>query len=239
MKRPLILLVIIGLRFASAQELQLHYDFRHSFDPRANPKNYVLLVFKYFKDIDTVNTGSFLFEVQSALSGKKGYFGQAFIQASQSLKFWKPKLYMHFNFSGGLGIADPDFGYHISNSYALGVSVPLVFKKSWYSFSLMYRYSDLSKPSHDIQSNIYIGGGLMNYKLMYGCTLVTWATDRNDGLPGNVQKKGKRIAFFADPQIWYGIGQGFSVGSRVGLSYHVSNSPGIQAFPTVGIKRAF
>lgn len=239
MKPLFILLIIIGLQPASAQEIQLHYDFRHSVSPRKNPKNYPLLVFKYFKEIDTVGTGSFLFEVQSHLSGKKTYIGQAFIQASQSLKFWKPKIYLYANFSGGLGVADPDFGYFISNSYGLGVSVPLVFKKSWYSFSLMYRYSDLVKPSHDVQSNIYIGGGLMNYRLMYGCTLVAWATNKNNGLAENAHKKGKRLAFFADPQIWYGIGKGFSVGSRVSLFYHINNESGIQAFPTAGIKRTF
>lgn len=240
MRLIIIILVVLFPAYPRSQELQLHYDFRHSVDPKLNSRNFPLVVFKYIKDIDTLGSGSFLFEAQAFFNGEKGYMGQAFLQASQSLRFWKPKVYLQLNFSGGLGVAPPSYGYYISNSYGIGLSMPLVFKRSWYSFSLMYRYSDLKNPSHDIQSNTYIGGGLFNYRLMYACSMVAWVTDRDDGLPENAGKTGKKIAFFADPQAWYGIGKGFSLGTRLSLYYHViSNDGRVQVYPTLGVKRNF
>ncbi len=242
MKTLFIIILVISFQYSTskAQELQIHYDFRHSTHPSVNPKNFPLLVFKYFKEIDTLGTGSFLFEMQSFLNGNKGFIGQTFIQSSQSLRFWKPKVYLTLNFSGGLGIAPPVYGFYISNSYGVGLSVPLVQKNSWYSFGLLYRYSDLAKPSHDIQTNIYIGGGLFNYKIMYSSSIVAWLTNKNDGLPENLQKLGKKIAFFADPQLWYALKNGFSIGSRLSLYYHVLNNKNeVQAYPTIGLKKVF
>jgi hypothetical protein len=42
------------------QNLQLYYDFRHIIDPKLNSKNYSTFNFEYFKDIDTISSGSFL-----------------------------------------------------------------------------------------------------------------------------------------------------------------------------------
>jgi hypothetical protein len=104
----------------------------------------------------------------------------------------------------------------------------------------MYRYSALSKPSHDPQLNIYIGGGLFNYRLMYSTTFVFWAPDRDDGLPDNKEKTGKQLSLYAAPHCWYGLGKGFSIGSRVSLYYHVINTENrLMAYPTAGIKKAF
>jgi hypothetical protein len=222
------------------QELQLHYDFRHSIDPALNARNFPWINFKYFKKLDTLGKGDFLLEVQSYLDGKKHNIGQTFFQMAQNIKFWKPKLYLYLYYSGGLGVTRSSFGYYISNSYSIGVTYPITFPKTWLSISLMYRYSALSKPSHDPQLNFYIGGALMNYRLIYSNTLVFWAPDRNNGLPENLGKKGKHISFFGDPQIWYTLGKGFSAGTRVSLYYRVLTSDNrLRAYPTVGIKKAF
>ncbi len=221
-----------------SQELQLHYDFRHSVDPKLNDKNFPMMDFKYFKELDTMGTGSFLLEVQSFLNGEKSNIGQAYIQASQNLKWWKPKVYLSFAFSGGLGVAPPSYGYYIGNAYSIGISYPLLFPKTWISFVLMYRYSALPKPSHDPQLTVYIGGGQFNYKLMYGCSFVSWFADRDNGLPGNEGKKGKRYLFYADPQFWYSTGRGYAIGSRVSLYYHLlADDNSLKAYPTIGIRK--
>lgn len=240
MKKMLALMLALLFTTGHAQELQLHYDFRHSVDPALNAKNFPLMVFRVFKELDTVNTGTFLFEAQAFFNGDKSNIGQTFIQASHTIKFWKPKIYLAVNYTGGLGIAPPAYGYYISNSYGLGISTPLVFNTIWFNFNFGYRYSAMVKPSHDIQFNAYVGGGLFNYRVMYSCSLVSWATDRDNGLPHNEGMKGKRISFFADPQVWYGIGKKFSIGTRISLYYHaLTEENKMQAYPTIGIKRTF
>jgi hypothetical protein len=136
-------------------------------------------------------------------------------------------------------MAPPSFGYYISNSYGLGISKSVVGKTIWFAFNCGYRYSATIKPSNDIQLNVYVGGGLFNYKLMYSCSVVSWATDRDNGLPANEGMKGKKIAFFADPQLWFTIANKFSIGTRVSVYYHVLTENNMQAYPTLGMKKSF
>lgn len=235
-----IILMFAGIflvSWMSGQELQIHYDFRHSVDPGINEKNFPMINFKYFKSLDTIGTGSFLIEVQSFLNGNKSNIGQTFFQVSQSLKFWKPKVYVSLNYSGGLGIAPPSYGYFISNSYGIGLGHPVIFPKTWINFSLMYRYSATIKPSHDPQFNFYIGGALLNYKLFYSSSIVSWAPNKDIGLPSTLGLKGKKNSFYGDPQIWFVLNKFMQVGTRTSLYYHVlNNSNSIQAYPTLGLK---
>ncbi len=222
------------------QELQFLYDFRHSIDPGFNEKNYPRLDFKYFQDIDTLNTGSFLLEVQSSLNGNKNNIGQSFIQVSQSLKFWKPNIFMNFYFSGGLGTTPDSYGYFISNAYSAGASYLLAFEKIWFNLSVLYRYSAFLKPSHDPQLNFYTGGTLFNYKLRYSTTLVLWSNNKDDGSSINTGKQGKQVFFFADPQVWLTIGKGFSLGTKGSMSYNiVAEKKGVVLYPAIGIKKDF
>ena len=226
--------------FLCGQELQFHYDFRHSIQPQLNEKNFPWVDFKYFKEIDTVNTGAFLLEAQSFLDGNKNNIGQTFIQLSQSLKFWKPNIFAYFYFSGGLGVTPNSFGYYISNAYSVGGSYLLEFKNIWFNLSLLYRYSAYQKPSHDPQLNFYVGGALFNYKVMYSSTLVLWTNNIDNGSTNDSGETGKRVLFFADPQIWFKIGKGFSIGSRGSLSYHIVDEKNrVVLYPTIGLKREF
>jgi hypothetical protein len=220
--------------------MQLHYDLRHSVDPKINDRNFLFLNFNYYKELDSLRSGNFLFQVQSQLDGKKSNISQTFIQMSTNVKFWTPKVYLSLYFSGGLGVSASSFGYYIANAYGLGISYPLIFAKTWFNFGLLYRYSATVKPSSDPQFNFYIGGGLFNYKLMYGGSIVFWAPDKDNGLPENLGRRGKKLCFFGDPQLWYGIGKDYSVGTKVSISYYAINDENrIMFYPTVGLKRKF
>jgi Domain of unknown function (DUF5020) len=94
---------------SKAQKIQLHYDTRHTVDPEINTNNFLSISFEYFKELDSL--GSFLFKMQSDLKGPSGNIGQTFIQISQNLKFWNPKVYLSLNYSGGLGVAPPSFNF--------------------------------------------------------------------------------------------------------------------------------
>ncbi|MFN8207283.1 MAG: DUF5020 family protein [Bacteroidales bacterium] len=240
LQKLFLLQILIFPHITTGQELQLYYDFRHSTDPHLHDKNFPWIDFKYFKQIDTLNTGSFLLEAQSFLNGKKNNMGQTFIQMSQSLKFWKPDIYLNVYYSGGLGVTPDSYGYYVSNAYALGGSYLLKFEKIWFNLSLLYRYSAYEKPSHDPQINFYLGGGFFKYRVMYSSTLVLWTNNKDDGLISNQGKTGKKVLFFADPQVWFRIGKGFSLGARGSLSYHIMDDKNrVVLYPALGLKKDF
>lgn len=222
------------------QELQFLYDFRHSTHPRLNEKNFPSVDFKYFKQIDTINTGAFMMEVQSFLNGSKSNMGQTFVQLSQSLKFWKPAIFAYFYYSGGLGVTPNAYGYYISNAYSFGSSYLIGYQNLWINLSLLYRYSAMEKPSHDPQVNFYIGGTLFKNKIRYSSTLVLWSNNKDDGSGIGSGETGKKVLFFADPQIWFKVKGKFSLGSKGSVSYHIAEDKNrVILFPAIGIKRDF
>jgi hypothetical protein len=226
--------------YGIAQNLQLHYDFRHMVDPEQQPKNFTVLSFEYFKDLDTLGTGSFLFKFNAHLDGKNSNMGQVFSQISQSLKFWKPKVYMSFNYSGGLGVTSGSFGYYVSNSFGIGVSSPFEWRGAIISVAAYFRYNAFRKPSYDPQLTLYLGKGIFEYKVFIAGSFVFWTQNRDQGDEYTGELKGKKLAFFGDPQIWFRIKKGFSAGSRVNVYYHLLNENNtIQFYPTFGVKYQF
>jgi len=223
-----------------SQNLQLHYDFRHTIDPTLNAKNFPTFSFEYFKEIDTAGTGSFLFKIQTDLKGKKNNVGQVFTQVSQSLRFWKPKVYLSFNYSGGLGITSDAFGFYLSNSFGAGVSYPFQWKGAWFATNLLFRYNAFEQPSYDPQFTFYFGKGFLDYKVFIAGSFVFWTENRNQGNDYTKNLSGKKFAFFGDPQIWIRIKNGLSVGSRINVYYHLlSEDDQIQLYPTLGTKYQF
>lgn len=223
-----------------AQNIQFHYDFRHSLDPNMNSKNFPTFNFEYFKEIDTGRTGSFLFKIQADLNGTTNNVGQVYTQISQSLKFWKPKIYLSFNYSGGLGMVNDSTGFFIPNSFSAGLSYPFQWKGAWFAVNVLFRYNSFDKPSYDPQVIIYFGRGFLNYRVFTAGSFVIWTENRNQGNDYTKNLRGKKLAFFGDPQVWIRIKKGFSAGSRINLYYHIlSDDKHIQYYPTLGIKFEF
>lgn len=224
----------------SSQNIQLHYDFRHSLDPDLNKVNFPVFSFEYFKEIDTSKTGSFLFKMESRLDGRKSNMGQAFVQISQSLKFWEPPCYMSFNYSGGLGIAEPDYGYYIASSFGLGLSVPFQWKNAWFSIAFSLRYNAFKKASYDPQLVFYFGRGFLNYKIFSSGSFVVWTQNKDQGDDFTRSLHGKKLAFFGDPQIWFNLNGSISAGTRINVYYHIlSGDNRCNIYPTIGLKYNF
>lgn len=237
-------LYFLGLLFLTmpgrAQNLQLHFDFRHTFDPKLNSKNFPTFNFEYFKNIDTINTGSFLFKVQTDLNGKNNNVNQFFTQISQSLKFWEPKIFLSLNYSGGLGITSGSNGFYLPNSFAAGISCPFQWKGAWFAPNLLFRYNAFDKPSYDPQVTFYFGKGLFKYKIFVAGSFTFWTENRNEGDDYTKNLSGKKFAFFGDPQIWIKIRNGFSIGSRINVYYHLlTNNNQIQFYPTLATRYQF
>ncbi len=235
------ILLSVFLTFAlsgQAQQLQLHYDFRHSVDPALNKRNFTSLTFEYVKSNDS--SGSFLLKMQTDFSGGANNVGQLFLQVSKNLRYWRPKIYLSLMYSGGLGVAPPAYGYYLTNSFGVGAAYPFQWKGAWLSASVNYRYTTFVKPSHDSQLTLYFGKGFFRYKLMVAGSFVGWSENRNQGTDLTNGQRGKKVAFFADPQVWLNVTKTVSVGSRAYLYYHVLTPENrLQIYPTLAVKNQF
>lgn len=225
---------------AHSQNLQLHYDLRHTLQPDANKANFPSLSFEYFKAADSLNHGSFLFKMQADFTGQHYNVGQVYTQLTQTLRFWKPKIFLSLNYSGGLGATPDGYGFYLSNTLGAGVAYPFQWKGAWFSASVLYRYSVFNVPSHDPQVTVYFGRGFWHYKLLVAGSFVGWTENRNQGNAYTADLSGKKTAFYADPQLWLTVRKGLAVGTRINLFYHILSPNGVlQAYPTLGAKYQF
>ncbi|HMQ07360.1 MAG TPA: DUF5020 family protein [Saprospiraceae bacterium] len=226
---------LLWATLAGAQNLQFHYDFRHSLDPNLNRRNFPSMSFEYFKDGDS--TGLFLLKMQMDFNGEKSNVGQAFLQVSKNLRYWKPKVFLTLNYSGGLGITPPGFGYHISNSFGMGVAKTYSWKTNVLSLGFLYRYSAFQRASHDGQINLFFFRGMFNYRLQVAGSIVAWTQNRDLGIEYTKDLRGKKIIFFGDPQIWWKLRGNTSIGTRINLFYKVlTDENRVQVYPTLGMR---
>ncbi len=223
-----------------SQNLQIHYDFRHTLDPTLNPNNFPSFSFEFFREIDSAGSGSFLFKMQADLKGQASNVGQVFTQVTQTLRFWKPKVYLSLNYSGGLGVSPDGYGFYLSNAFATGVSYPFQWKGAWFSTQALFRYNAFKQPSYDVQGVFYFGKGFWNYRVFAGGSFVFWTENRDQGIEYTQHLHGKKLAFFGDPQVWVKIRGAFSVGTRINVYYNLlGGDRQLQVYPTVGTKIQF
>jgi len=228
-----------------SQALQLHYDMRHTIDPKRNSQNFPTLYFEYFKAQDTdtskrfINPGSFLLKMQSDFMGERNNMGKFYMQVSQSFRCWEPKIYINVQYSGGLGITEPqrEYSFYIQNTYSVGASYPFKWYNAYLTAVLNYKYVTYKKSSHDFLYTFYWWEGLFNYKTEFSGDFSVWTENKNHGDAFTKDLKGKRFSFFAEPQFWYNLGSIFSVGTRVNMYYHINTTEDIfEVYPTIGVR---
>lgn len=230
MKQLVLVLIAAAPLLAYAQNLQLHYDLRHTVAPGQNPRNFTTLYFEYWKKQPDsgrsfVKPGSFLFKTEADLYGTGDNIGKFFLQVSQSLRFWKPKVYLALQYSGGAGITEPkQYSYYISNTFSAGVEYPFQWKGAYFTSQLYLRYTSTSV---DPLFTLYWWKGLLHYKLEIAGDFSIWTQNTNIG---------KRGFFFAEPQLWYKLLPQLSVGSKINIYYPVSTNDLLQIAPTIAVR---
>ena len=243
-------LLPVSLLFSSplfSQNLQLHYDLRHTVDPKNNPTNFPTLYFEYFKLQDTgkadtgkpfIKPGSFLVKMEADMLGDQQNIGKGYVQVAQSLRCWKPPVYLSLQYSGGLGVTDPkQYSYFIVNTFAAGVAYSFQWEKAWFSSILYYQVTLYTRPSHDPLYTLYWWKGFFHYKLEFAGDFSIWTADKDQGDEATSGMRGKRFFFFAEPQIWYDLNKSFALGSKVNMYYHVNTTDNhLQAYPTIAVK---
>ena len=229
-----------------SQTLQLHYDLRHTLDPKHTRSNFPAFYFEYFKNLDSgtafIKPGSFLLKAQTELTGENHNAGQFYTQISQTFRFWRPKIFLQLQYTGGLGIAEPGaYGYYLTNSFSLGAAYPFQQKsRAFFNVYCSYKFTDYKKNSHDIVGAFYGLWFFSNYKIHFSGNLVAWTVNRNHGDAFTINKTGKQLSFFGDPQVWFVVNKGFAVGSKVNLYYHViTDNNRFQIYPTAALRYQF
>ncbi|WP_374951611.1 DUF5020 family protein [Mucilaginibacter sp.] len=226
----------------NAQTLQLHYDARHTLDPSRNAKNFATLYFEYFKTPDTgkffIKPGSFLLKLQADFTGEQQNIGKYYMQVSQELRFWRPKVFLNLQYTGGLGITNPrQYSYYIINTYSAGVSYPFKIGNAFMSSVLNFRYVPYTTPSKDLMFTLYFYKGLFNYKAEFAGDFSVWTENKNHGDELTENLHGKRFSFFAEPQLWYNLTKTLAFGTRINTNYHVLTTEDVlQIYPTAAVR---
>jgi len=222
---------------AHGQDLQLHYDLRHSVDPANNARDFPSIVFKSFKALPY---GSFLLKLEANLDGEHRNVSKGYFEVSQTLRFWKAPVYAYGEFTGGLGLFDhASGGYYIANSYSLGAAYPFQWNGGWASIALAYRYSNFSRPSHDPQATLYWGRPL-GARWSFASTGVFWTQNQNQGDDFTQSLTGKRGALLIENELWWRASGPISVGSEIRVSRNVFTADGrLLVYPTLGARYLF
>ncbi|HLG38586.1 MAG TPA: DUF5020 family protein [Chitinophagaceae bacterium] len=248
MKLVLVILLSAFSVHGGCQQLQLHYDLRHTVDPKHTKKNFPAFFFEYFRSpkpdsaYGIVKPGSFLLKAQSELSGERNNMGQYYVQVSQGFRFWKPKVYVQFQYNGGLGIAEPGaYGYYLTNAFSVGVAYSFQWRnKAFFNVYSSYKYTAFKKASHDNISAFFWLIFFSNYRINFTGNIVTLTENRDHGDAFTMMKLGKKFSVFSDPQIWLKVYQGLSVGSRVNMYYHLlTEDDRVQAYPSAALRYQF
>lgn len=225
-----------------SQQLQLHYDPRHTLDPKHTTKNFTTAYFEYYKKQDSgkgfIKPGSFLLKLQADFMGAHNNMGKFYMQVSQSFRCWKPKIFLSLQYSGGLGITEPkQYSYYISNTYSVGADYPFQLGHTYFSSQLYYKTVAYTRPSHDLLYTLYWWKGLHHYKIEWAGDFSVWTENKNHGDDLTKTQQGKRFFFFAEPQLWYNVNAYFSIGTKFNTYYHVLTSEHrLQVYPTIAMR---
>jgi hypothetical protein len=226
----------------SAQNLQLHYDLRHTVDPAENPHNFPTLYYEYFKTRDSgqalIKPGNFLLKTEADLLGEGTNIGKFYFQVSQSFRCWTPKIFLQLQYSGGAGITEPkQYSYYLTNTYQAGMEIPFRWRGAWCSSVLDVKYVSYNRPTYDPIYTFYWYKGLLHYKLELAGDFSCWTENKNHGDAATAGLTGKRFFFFAEPQVWYNCNKTIAFGSKLNCYYHVNIAANVfEAYPTLAIK---
>ena len=222
---------------AFAQDLQLHYDWRHSVDPRNNARNFPALTFKAFK---AQGFGSFLLKLEANLDGTQHNVSKGYLEVSQTLRFWKAPVYVLGEYAGGLGLFDgASGGYYLANAYIVGAAYPFQWNGGWANVWLGYKHTNFPRPSHDPQASIYWGRSL-GKRGAFASTGVFWTQNRSHGDERTASQSGKRGSFLIENEVWWRAVGPVSVGSNVRVSRNVYAADGrLLVYPTLGVRYLF
>lgn len=220
--------MVVVVSSLSAQNLQLHYDFRNSlYGTEVASRNYLTATFEMFKPDKWGST--FMF-VDADFSSNKGNIGLVYTEISRAFKIGDFPLMPHLEYNGGLGT-----GFSIPNAYLVGAEYPFQLGNFFMGTYVAYKLNAFEKNSHDVQWTLTWNSTLVNGKLSLGGFVDVWTANKNP----ETGEGGKKVILLSEPQIWYNATPNLSLGGEVELSYNFARFDKFAAIPTLAAKWNF
>lgn len=238
-KTIIALIVILASTNAFSQNLQLHYDTRHSlYGNDVSQENYFTATFEMFKPDKWGST--FMF-IDCDFNFNKKNPGLAYAEIARAFKIGDFPLMPHIEYNGGLGIVkSTDFGFSIPSSYLAGVQYPFQLGNFFMGTYVAYKLNAFDKNSHDVQWTLTWNSDLANGKISLAGFADLWTEDKQ--YSEGPTAKGKKLVFVSEPQFWHNITSQFALGTEVELSYNFVNKfaeSKFYAIPTIATKWNF
>ncbi len=213
------LIVLMASFYASAQNLQLHFDPRHALHgDKISDKNYFTATFEMFKPDKWGST--FMF-VDLDFNQSRGNIGTMYLEIARDLKLGKSPIMAHLEFNGGVGNAN-NFGFSIANAYLAGASYATNIKGVNLGTYLVYKYNAFERVSNDVQWTVTWGANLFDNKFTVCGFLDVWTQDKNT--VHGVDRGGKKVILLTEPQFWYNVNSNLSLGTEIEISNNFINS---------------
>ncbi len=217
MKKIIILVFSMAVCLCSyAQNLQIHYDMRHSLHKDIGRSNHITTTFEMFKPDPWGAT--FLF-ADFDFNARNGNIGLVYTEISRDFKIKDFKIMPHIEFNGGLGIggeAENYYGFSINNAYIAGAAYSFSFKPFFINTYFAYKYNAFTKASHDWQWTMSWNANLWDNIISLNGFIDLWSENKNRTKEEG--PSGKKIVLLTEPQLWINITEKFSVGSEIEIS---------------------
>ena len=227
----LTLLLFSSLGALRAQNLQLHFDPRHTFygsDVPTASQNYLTATFEMFKPDQWGST--FMF-VDFDLNNSKKNIGLVYAEIAREFKIGDFPLMPHLEYNGGLGN-----GFSIPSSYMAGFGYPFQLGNFFMSTYVAYKLNAFQEVSNDAQWTVTWNATVADGKLSLAGFLDLWSENKDH----TGAESGKKLIMLSEPQLWYNFTPNFALGTEVELSYNFVVGPNhFYAIPTLATKWNF
>lgn len=219
------------------------YDFRHTVDPKDNPRNFPVVRLSIF---NPQSYGDFFLSDEVELNGEKNNSSKNYIQLSQSFKLgkatlWGSPLFAHVGYSSGLGVyGNADGGYYIHSKYKAGLDYPFSIGKTFCSVELTAEYARTPKSHFNPLASLYVGHFFLDYKMILSSTIQVWTSPQYQNDPSGLTNAGSYYAWNIETNLWYQFAKPFSVGTFIRTSRNVKDTKGEWTiYPSIGLRYAF
>ena len=224
MKRYLIISAIFLLAAdrLPAQNFQFHYDF-------GEDRKFVTTTFEMFVP-DEYGATFWFIDMDYAREHVDTH-------RSMSLSYLEIARYISLPFSKDLS-ATVQYndgtvqGFPLGPIWLFGISYPVQIGQMILNTDILYRTA-FDSEAPDVQFTTVWYESFFDTKVTFTGYIDIWSRDKTD-------TSKKKVAFMAEPQIWYNFGTHLSVGSEIEVSLNfIPGTEDIQAMPTLGFKWQF
>jgi hypothetical protein len=217
---------------ASAQNIQLHYDFTED-------REYFTSTVELFKP-DAYGTTFFFIDFNYDANDVEGV-SESYFELARAIKISEDVPFdLHLEYNGGQGqfsTPDGNQAYTISDAYLAGIEKTWLAEDfSWgVTAQVMYKYIRAIEQD-SFQLTLVWFCTLLDGKVTFNGFADFWGEDVDFDFDGEVDDE---YTFLAEPQLWYNLTPHWAVGSEVEFGYNFAGNEGWDVFPTVAVKTTF